>query len=185
MPTKRPTESLKAIRVKHDTRNFSQGIGYFVPDGMTMKEWQQLKRKWDAKLLASGHDEIEQFSTNQTGHFSPYFVKTKHNNSLSGSSATVAMLYRPETEEYYRRLGLFFYHAPLNKLFRGKYWMYWHIIRLRKDGATYKDMIMWLRSSKAPPSLRSKKSIYWSFYHVNYVEEVMQRWFDANPDFKE
>jgi hypothetical protein len=182
--TKRNTQALKAIRVKYDSRNYSQGIGYHIPNGMTLKEWQTLKRTWENKLLKSGHDEIEQFSSNSTGHFSPYFVKTKHNNSLSGSSATVARLYKPDTQEYYRRLGIFFYHAPLQKIFKGNYWMYYHIIRLRKDGATYQNLVDWMRT-KAPKSFRAKKSIFWAFYHVNYLQDEMQKWFNANPEFKE
>lgn len=179
---KRPTDELKAIRSENETRKYSQGIGYYLPPGMSPQEWRKLKKKWDKKLLSTGHDEIEQFSNDCTGHFSPFFTKTKHGKSLSGSSATVARIYKPDTEEYYRRLGLFYHHANFHNVFRGKSRLYKRITKMLADGATYQQLVNWLRTD-APPSLRARKSIFWAFYHVKYLEKKMKEWFSKHPDF--
>jgi hypothetical protein len=175
--SKKGTEALKKIRSDNNSRNYNQGIGIHLPPNVPLKEYQKLKKKWDKILEAAGHDEIEQFSTNCTGHFSPFFIKSKHNRSLSGSSATVARTYKPDTEEYYRRLGLFYHHANFHNLFRGKSRLYKRLVMLLKDGATYQNLVDYIKSERAPKSIRAKKSIFWAHYHVKILEAKMAEWF--------
>lgn len=176
---KRNTQALKDLRSNKDTRNFTQGIGYHIPHDVTLKEFQKLKRKWDKILQDDGHDEIEQFSTNCTGHFSPFFIKSKHGRSLSGSAATVARIYKADTEEYYRRLGLFYHHANFHNVFRGRARLYKRICKLLSEGATYQMLVDYIGSHKAPKSIRAKKSIFWAHYHVKHLEERMSEWFNT------
>lgn len=180
---KKRTEALLLLRSEHMVKNPDQGIGYFVPSTISKEEWIRIRKEWDTKLKNSGHNDIEQYSANCTGHFSPFFYKTAGSKSRSGSARTEAVQYRPETAEYYRRLGLFFHHAPLRDLFRNKgtrrtnFYIFYHIIRIRKDGGTYQNMVDWLASDAAPPSIRAVKSIYWAYYHTKRIEGIMRAWY--------
>ncbi len=176
---KRDTRALD-FRSKHESRLTSGGIGYYVPPNVTTAEWKRTYKRWQKKLRDSGFDEIEQLSHDCTGHFSPFFTKTISNQSLSGSTTTVARIYKPETEEYYRRLALFFHHGPFHTLFGANRWLYFHIVKLRKDGATLKDVAGKFNSKGCPKPIRGLKArftIFFVWYHLQVIEPAINKWF--------
>lgn len=182
---KKKTKALAELRSKHGLNRGTGGIGYFIPPS-ARNEWKQLYKTWSKKLQDSGFPEIEQFSTDCTGHFSPYFIKTAQNKSISGSSATVLRQYKPENAIYYRQLSIFFYHAPYKRLFGPNASLYYHIIKLRKDGATYKDIVACFNSARCPATVKKLKprfTIFFVWYHLQIIEPAINQWFKDNPKF--
>ncbi len=194
---KKSTEALIKLRSENGNAGGRQGIGYFVPASTSKNEWKKLKRIWDKKLRNSNFDDIEQFSPDCTGHFSPFFTKTVGNNSVWGSSASVARQYDSSTLEYYRRVGIFLNHAPLWKLFGcGKgghqhYWRVWHILKLTSEGATYQAIANFFKSKKCPPSIRGKKSYFFAYHHLERptnkraINRIMAKWWSENREWLE
>lgn len=175
------TTKLLQYRSEKQSHKYSQGMGYHIPHGMNAEEWADLRRTWEAKLQKSNFPDIEQFSHDFSGHFSPFFTKTDQIKSRSGSSATEASQYRPDVAEFYRRVGIFRHHADLLTIFKHQAYLYTFILEMLSDGTTYQEMVNWLRK-KAPRPLKATKSIYWAFYHVKNIEEAMKKWFKDNPD---
>jgi hypothetical protein len=188
---KKRTKALLLFRSENDLSGGTQGIGYYVPRTVTKSQFRSEAKKWHQKLIRSGFPEIEQFATDYTGHFSPFFVKTPQSNSLSGSAATISRIYKPETEEYYRRLALFFYHAPMRVLFsrakvpRELYLIYKTIVRLRMEGVTYQGIAKFLNSykvrSRKIKQLRKRYTLFFVYYHVQVIEPIVNQWYKATP----
>lgn len=192
---KRNTKAIHGLRSEKLNSAGRQGIGYYIPPTMDRNEWIKLRKLWNKKLQETNFDDIEQYSHDCSGHFSPFFVKTKHNNSIWGSSASAARQYSSETAEYYRRVGLFLHHADLWALFgRGKggrrhYWLVWHMLRLLAKGATYQAIADFFGSSKCPPSLRGKKTYFFAYHHIERpknkraINKVMAEWWNKNREW--
>jgi hypothetical protein len=195
---KKRTQALFDMRSKYESRNSIQGIGYYVPPHIPLDKWKKLCKKWTRILQTSGHDDIEQFSSDCTGHFSSFFFKTNKNQSLSGSAATVARLYKPANEYFYRRLRLFYHHGDLRRrsYFKtalkllpdmpanARYTLLKNFLRLRMDGATHQAITNWLRK-EAPKTCRQKRSIWWVYYRIMFIEKQAELWAKQNPEMME
>lgn len=177
------TEALLKLRRERAVKRAGQGIGYFVPPTMSKDAWLKLRKTWDEKLRKSGHDEIEQFSHDCSGHFTPYFIKTHGNKTgFSGGVAEMARKYDPFKAEYYRRLGIFLHHANFHNIFRGRSRLYKRIVKHMSEGATLQAMLHYFEF-KAPLTIRHKWSIFWIYTRVHEVNAKMAAWFKRYPEW--
>ncbi len=85
------------MKNKHASRYETE---FILQPGQSKEQYNALKAKWDAKLRANGFRDIE--TVNEAGQTSFYLQDSTLNR--------IAASYSPETEEYYRRAGLFLHH---------------------------------------------------------------------------
>jgi hypothetical protein len=179
---KNRTRALQAIRSQYESRRYNQGIGYYVPEGVSREEWHKLVKTWNEKLAASGHHDIEQFSPDCSGRFSSVFYKDPQSRSITGSSASVVRRFKYSSQEFYRRLGLFRYHAPINEMFKGEVWRIRGFLKLWSEGATTQELTNWLNNHKRP-SIQQKISIWSVHYRTKEIAALINKWWLENEDW--
>lgn len=64
-----------------NTESHYQGLGYYIPSNTDAKALRQLFTDWNERLAASGHNDIEHFSSLLIGKTSPR-LKGRHNSDL-------------------------------------------------------------------------------------------------------
>lgn len=163
------------------------GIGYVIPDGVSKSDFRKLYAEWEAKLAASGFEDLEYRAPAQTGKFSPYFKR-------NGSTATFQMIYDSAAEEYYSLARSFDAHMNVKlsnghtrwaKYFRGKSEMYRLLWSMHIEGVPYRAMAKefagiateWRSDIKrVPKHLRTRKTEFWTHNHVHKILDLFWKW---------
>lgn len=180
----------KALRAK--TKGKPRSIEFILEKGQTLAEYNKLRKLWDKKLSAAGHDDIE--FVDGTGQVSRYFQ--------GYSSQGLASAYDWSIEEYYRRASLFLHHAPWLKLYPTvHHYTYKFIWSLWCEGLTYLEISV--RLKKRQRKLRLKQaaarrrgdikrklrklstvgvSVFWVFNNIKLIEEQMHEWIRQNAE---
>lgn len=175
-----------------DNDNYSQGIGYYIPDTMSHDQWRQMKQKWDQQLHDSGFTDIEYHSSALDGHFFP----TLRNNSIEKNTKAQTGAIPAGIEGYYDYCSTFYELADWKNLFNNKrFKRQWSLMRelfrLHKDGVSYGDMRQALRGRQTSYMIRfniapcheqhrQQRSKYWLFEQISRILSVAWLWHATN-----
>ena len=169
----------------------SKTIEFILEKDQTLSDYLKLKKQWDKKLHASGFHDIE--FVKQNGVVSHLF----HGYSSTG----LGKAYDWSVEEYYRRAGLFLYHANWRllypKLTQHIYKFIWQLwteghgyvfitAELKKKHKELKQRRKYRRRKAGKPIEKRRDSLegcslYWVHTKIKEIEQAMLQWIRDNP----
>lgn len=192
-------KNVRTKSVPKGHKHYEQGIGYVRPENLTPAQFKKIMKKWEAKLYASGFQDIEDRNPNQTGTFTPFFRQ-------NGSSYTFEHLYDSSVEEYYS-LAREFSEAFVEKenslnraereqhpeydfsrLFRVRPALYRYLFYLHLHGVAYRQARLFLRGErpkyshhfhdvKLPhPRVQQSRSVFWLHSHTQKALAPFYQW---------
>lgn len=150
--------------------------------GQTPKQFEKLNKEWAAKLKASGFVDIEvrNMETNQTlSSLSTTGV------SIAGSTQNIIrrLVNTRDTAEYFRMCAIFYHHADFKKLFKSKAALLKRMFDFHANGASYREIAKYFRSSQCPDKWRRPKaSEFWTHWTLEPVIQAMFEWHRTDPE---
>lgn len=124
----------------HKKSSKFEGLGYYIPDGYTKTQVEQLFKQWNEKLKKSGHKEIERFS--RLGQSSSYFVEPKNGPQTQISNYNI-QIYFDLIQTY---MNFYFESPEARTRYKKNYHYFKLILQLHVDGVGLTSIVERLKS---------------------------------------